>query len=634
MHSRYLLLLASIVPIIAAQAKPAFAAEAIASPDRSITVVATGFAAPVDASGQAISVIDFAEIAAIQGPDITRVLERLPGVVFSRNGGLGGFAGVRLRGAEAEQLLVLVDGVRMDDPSQPSGGANFGNLLAGDIDKIELLRGSNSIVWGSQAIGGVMALSSRQLEGARLAAEYGAYDTVTASGALGGTAGAFSGTLGLGYIHSRGFSELVGDPEVDGFRQSEVTGKGRVDLGHGFALSANGRYADSRRAVDGFGVTSNDVQYTRDTSGRIGLTYTVPGQLELEASGALFDTRRHYDGSDLGGLFYRGRTTSAALAGRWTMRPKLALVFGGDSESTQFRDAATARKTASQSSAHALLNYSDGGLNLAAGLRFDHHNRFGGHWTYGANASLVLARHLRARVSYGEGFKSPTLYQLNAFGNDYGFLFAGNPALKPELSHSYEAGLDYGERDDTFHAAATLFRRDSTNLISFVSCDSSAVGICAAHLGDYAVGTYANIGKARADGYELEADWRPSDPLVLRAQYSFVKSFNRTSGDWYEGRDLARRPRHALTLAADWRSPLYGLSLGSDLRMVSSSYDSQFSNQKLHGYALVTLRAAAPVGHGVEIYGRVENLTDAQYQTAAGYATAGRSAYLGARARF
>jgi vitamin B12 transporter len=113
-----------------------------------------------------------------------------------------------------------------------------------------------------------------------------------------------------------------------------------------------------------------------------------------------------------------------------------------------------------------------------------------------------------------------------------------------------------------------------------------------------------------------------------------VKSFNRTSGDWYEGRDLARRPRHALTLAADWRTPLYGLSLGSDLRVVSSSYDSQFSNQQLPGYALVTLRAAAPLGHGVEIYGRVENLTDAQYQTAAGYATAGRSAYLGARARF
>jgi vitamin B12 transporter len=309
-------------------------------------------------------------------------------------------------------------------------------------------------------------------------------------------------------------------------------------------------------------------------------------------------------------------------------------VFGVDTETAQFRDAVTARKTASQSSGHALLDYSAGGFNLAGGLRYDHHDSFGGHWTYGANASLALARHLRARVSYGEGFKSPTLYQLNAFGNDYGFLFAGNPALKPELSHSYEAGLDYGQRGDAFHAAVTLFRRDSTNLISFVSCDSSAVGICAAHLGDFAVGTYANIGKARADGYELEADWRPADPLVLQGHYSFVKSYNRTLGDWYFGRDLARRPRHALNLAADWRTPLHDLSLGADLRVVSSSYDSQFSNQQLHGYALMTLRASVPLGQGMEIYGRVENLTDTQYQTAAGYATAGRSAYLGARARF
>ena len=603
-----------------------------------ITVVATGFSQPVDASGQAISVITADEIAAIQGPDITRVLERLPGVVYSRNGGPGGFTGLRVRGAEAEQLLVLVDGVRMDDPSQPSGGTNFGNLLAGNIEKIELLRGSNSVVWGSQAIGGVMALTTRQLQGVAASAEYGAYDTFTGTAAAGGTAGAFSGTLGAGYMHSRSFSEIAGDPEPDGYRQWELAGKGRVDLGQGWALSANARYADSRRAVDGFGVTSNDVQYTADASGRLGVAYRDAGKLELDAGASVYDIRRRYEGSDYAGLFFKGRTVRAELAGRWTLMPSVALVFGADSDWSQFRDNATARKTARQSSGHALLAYDTDRVNLAAGLRYDDNDSFGGHWTFGANGGVELVPGLRARASYGEGFKSPTLYQLHAWGVDSSsgttYTFSGNANLKPETSRSYEAGLEYGDRKGKVHASATLFRRDSVNLITYVSCDSSSAGICAANPGDWTFGTYANIGKARAEGYEFEAGVRPVPQLAFQAQYSFVKSYNRTAGDWFEGRDLARRPRHALTLSGDWTTPLHGLALGADLRVVSASFDSQFSNLKLKGYAIGTLRAALPVTQKVELYGRVENVGDVHYQTASGYNTAGRSAYVGVKARF
>ena len=179
----------SLSTLAVALASPTYAAEAVAvepsssSVENVITVVGIGLPERVDASGQAITVISEAAIDAIQSNDMIRVFERLPGIVISRNGGPGGATGVRVRGAASEQLLVLLDGVRTDDPTLPSGGTSFGNLLAGNVEKVELLRGSNSVIWGSQAIGGVMALTTRQLEGARLSAEYGSGDSWNAAGA-------------------------------------------------------------------------------------------------------------------------------------------------------------------------------------------------------------------------------------------------------------------------------------------------------------------------------------------------------------------------------------------------------------------------------------------------------------------
>ncbi|HSG34453.1 MAG TPA: TonB-dependent receptor plug domain-containing protein, partial [Sphingomonadaceae bacterium] len=140
----------------------------LAHPPRAtyLTVVASGDEARIDSFGQAVSIIGETEIREVQGGDIVRVLERMPGVTLARNGGPGSFTGLRVRGAEAEQLLVLVDGVAVADSASPGNGFDFGNLLPGGIGKLELLRSSNSTIWGSQAIGGVLAVESGGLHGA------------------------------------------------------------------------------------------------------------------------------------------------------------------------------------------------------------------------------------------------------------------------------------------------------------------------------------------------------------------------------------------------------------------------------------------------------------------------------------
>jgi vitamin B12 transporter len=585
-----------------------------------ITVVATGSEQRLDWSGQPVAVVGRAEIETIQGPDLTRVLERLPGVTVSRNGGIGGFTAASLRGANAEQVLVLVDGVRAADVAAPAGGTDLGNLLAGEVERIDLLRGANSVVWGSDALAGVIAVTTRDVDGLAASAEYGANDSLTGDLAAGGRIGALSGTLDGGYSRTDGVSAAAAGTEPDGFRQWRIGGKARLAFGR-FALVANARTADGRLEIDGYPppaftfADTPEYQTTRQSSGRLGAEY-AGDTLELRAGYALSDTRRAYfDPRQSDDPNYRtwGSSRRANFSGR--VGERVTLDFGADSEWTRFHTSTDAERRARLASVHALAGWHPEGANLAAGVRYDDHSRFGGAWTLGANGSVELGHGWRAVASYGEGFKAPTLVQLLS---DY-----GNAALTPERSRSFDAGVELGDRNAPLHIAAHAFRRDTRDLIDFVSCFGTGAGICA----NRPFGTYDNVGRARARGFEIEGGARIGARLHAAAVYSFVDAVDRGSG-----RALARRPRHALTASLDWTGPR-GLVLGGDVRLVGDSFDDAANLVPLDGYALVDVRASLPVSETFELYGRIENLTDADYVEVAGYNTRGRAAFVGARLR-
>ena len=594
--------------------------------DDYITVVASGASQHLNETGQSISVIGSKELASIQGPDLTRALERVPGVTLTRNGGPGSFTGARVRGADAEQLLVLVDGVRVADVASPAGGTDLGTLLAGEISKVELLRGSNSVVWGSQAIGGVLALTTRTADGVLASAEYGSRNSFSSEASLGHSASGYDVGITGGYTRTDGISSAAIGTEPDGFRQWHVNGRGRVELASGFSATVTARYADSKLGIDGFppptySVFSDTPEYqtTREASGRAGLDYQANG-FHLTGGYALSDVRRAYfDGPAITAPNYEtfGRSERADLSGHADLLANFTIDFGADSEWSKFRSSFDPEHKARLSSGHALLGYHADGLNLAGGVRVDDHSQFGTHWTLGANGSYEISGGWRLRASYGEGFKAPTLFQLLS---DF-----GNSKLRPETSRSFDAGIELEDRNAPLHLAATLFRRDSRDLIDFVSCFGVTTGICTAR----PFGTYDNIISARAEGFELEADGKPTETLALHAAYSYVKAVNRATA-----KDLARRPRHALSIAADWTTPLAGLVIGADLRSVSHSFDDAGNFTRLGGYTLVTFRASVPVGDRFELYGRVENVGNVRYQTAAGFGTTGRSVFAGARAKF
>lgn len=595
-----------------------------------ITVTATGNRSEVEDTGQAVTIITRDEIEDVQGADLTRVLERAPGVAFSRNGGLGAVTSVRVRGAEAEQLLVLVDGVRVADPASPSGGFDFGNLQTGNIAKLDLLRGSNSTIWGSDAVAGVLAVTTRAETGLSASAEYGARETIFGTATGGIETDLFYAGLSGSYLTTDGFSSAANGTEADGFEQWDVSGRSSLYLSDQITLFARGRYAEGDLDIDGFPAPAfaladtGEFSKTQQYSVATGAMYDN-GPLFLTASYSFADTERQNFNPAFGtapGFTSDGHSDRVELRGEWRPIGPLILNFGGESEWTSLETNFTARQETRISGAYAQLGIEFGGLSGHIGARHDDHADFGGATSFGADISYEVADDIRIKASVGEGFKAPSLFQL--------FSDFGNSTLTPEQSTSFDLGIAWNNRNDAFYAGATAFQRNSENQIEFVSCFGVTSAICT----NRPFGTYDNVGKVRAQGVELEAGANPSDSFGARVAYAYVDTENRSAGAANEGNDLARRPKHALTFSADWETPLYGLTIGGDIRLVSDSFDNAPNTVRLDGYHLFTLRASLPVGDTLEMFGRIENVTDEAYQTAAGFGTAGRGAFVGARTKF
>ncbi|WP_225205827.1 TonB-dependent receptor plug domain-containing protein [Novosphingobium huizhouense] len=630
---------------LALSAQVAHAEEGAPAPaPEPITVLATGTETRIDQTGQAIAVLTAQDLQRLQGPDLVRVVEHLPGVAFARTGGPGGQTSLFVRGANSEHLLVLVDGVRLNDVSSPKGANDFATLQTGGLGSVELLRGSNSVIWGSEAIGGVLAVTSRELNGVEASAEGGSYGSFSGN-AVAGLSGARAAlTLNGGYERTDGVSAARAGTEADGYDQWRVGGRGRFELVPGLSVVATARYARSRSEIDGFPpplYTFGDTleyQVTRQFTARAGLRYRSSA-LDLDAGYAFSDTRRDtYDGGAGDALEYgfAGRSQRAELTGRVRLPADFALDFGADSERQTLPREGSASPRSRLNSAHALLGWYGERAQVAAGVRYDDHNQYGDAWTFGANASVRLPADLRLRASYGEGFRAPTLFELYdpTYGN-VAYQPLGLDPLKPERSRSYEAGLEWGSRDRVF-AAVTLFRRDTRSLVEFFSCfgETSPACVAANDAGFGFGGFYYNASRARAEGVELEWSAQASPQLAVQMNATLLRARDRSTDSFYDGKDLPRRPFATVTGSIDWTSPLEGLSLGADLRFRSESFDNRANTVKLPGGMITDLRAAYAIAPAFELYGRVENVFDAYVPTAATYNTWGRSVFAGVRVRY
>jgi vitamin B12 transporter len=233
-----------------------------------IVVTASGFEQPREQVGQAITVITRDVLDRNQTSVISELLRTVPSVAVARNGGVGGVTSTFIRGGDSSQTLVLIDGVRINDPSSPNAAFDFGSLLTGNIGRVEVLRGPNSVIWGSQAIGGVVNVQTLEPTDAlavNARVEYGYRDTAQGVVNISGTSGVFSSSVGGGYFHTDGISALAAGTERDGYKNTSANGKLKIAVSDGVNVDLRAYYNRSKVQFDDpFGATPNTFPETKN----------------------------------------------------------------------------------------------------------------------------------------------------------------------------------------------------------------------------------------------------------------------------------------------------------------------------------------------------------------------------------
>ena len=596
----------------------------------------------IDKIGQTVSVIDLAEIERRQTQNVADILRTVPGVTIARSGSIGGTTSVFIRGAESDQTVALIDGVKLNDPSSPGGGFNFGNLLTGNIERIEVLRGSQSVLWGSQAIAGVVNMVTRrpseQLE-VNARGEYGFRDTVNLVGNVSGKAGPLSASAGAGWFRSDGisnFAESRGGRERDGYENVGANANFNLALTDTISLDARGWFSRGRFNIDGFPpprfafADVNEESITREIVGYTGINAALfDGKFRNRLGFALTDTDRRntaLDGAPTETFQGKGRNERLEYQGIVDIAKGWEATFGLEQEistfsSSSFGAPANVGRARIYSGYAQVVGTLTEGFTVTGGVRHDDHDRFGGATTFGANAVYRLAATgTTFRASYAEGFKVPSLFQL--LSN------FGNTALDPERSTGWDAGITQDLIGGLLQLSAVYFERDSTNLILFISCPQPRTGIYT----NRPSGTYDNIGLATARGAEFAVTLRPVDALQVQFTHGYVDTRNRTIGSANFDRRLPRRPENSSSLLVDYRWS-FGLETGFTLTNVSEAFDNASNTTRLPGYVLADLRAMLPIGDNLELTARIENLFDEQYETAFRFGQMPRAGYVGVRLR-
>lgn len=633
----------------------AAAAQAAPTPDaaanvRGADIMVTAVRVPrlITEISSSVTVLDKLEIDRMQDIGVTELLARTPGVSFVRNGGYGTATTLRLRGAEAGQTVVVIDGVKLNDPSNADGSYNFANLLVGDASRIEILRGPQSILWGSQAIGGVVnivtPLPEAPLEGS-VDVEAGARETISARAAIGGHTGPLRWRIAGQNFTTDGISTLApqfGGTEADGYTNRNVQGRAELELTPAVSVDVRGYYADGRSDFDDVGADAPNYAHVREFVGYVGLNVALAdGRLRNRIAYSHTNTRReNFDPRRARPQTFdaQGRNQRIEYEGSFAATEQLIAVFGAEHERASFRSVSPAgslavpipdpaRGVANTDSLYAQLNAGPwSGLTLTAGVRYDHHSRYGGKTLFAAGAAWELPTGTVLRLHYGEGFKAPTLYQM--------FSEYGNTGLAPEIAHGYEAGITQTLLDERITLGATWFDRRTKGEITYVSCFPVAADALCFQPGSGMVrfGYYDNIARSRSRGIEASASVRLG-ALAVDGNYSWIAADDRSVGSASFGNWLPRRPRHMANGAINYALP-FGLDLGAAVRWSGKAWDDAANSILLPAYTLVDLRAEYRIAPQLRIYARAENLFDRHYMTAYRYGTLGRGIHVGFRGRF
>jgi vitamin B12 transporter len=628
-----------------AAAAPAAAQEAIEVPE----IVVSGGLTPVPVSeyGRAYTVITAEEIERRQLAHVADVLRTVPGVSVTRTGSVGGNTVVRIRGSESNHALVLIDGVEVNAPE--NGEYDFAGLLAADIARIEVLRGPQSALYGGDALGGVISIVTKGAE------EPG----VTAGGSLeGGTDETFGGDAFVRARTERGaisFSiagrrtggfDISGSPSNIEDRDANVTAnlKGELDAADWLTLGGTLRLTERSSDFDGFEFGAPTVQglvverdLARERTELFGSAFADISTLGGRLTHGARISYTHADDQNLTDGVVDTDTTATRLSLDWRSTLALDAPTLGAADHTLTLAADFERETFTYNGADLVFDPSQldvqernlfglvgeyrgtflEALDVQLGVRHDFNDDFEDATTFSAGlAYRVAATDTRLHASVGRGVQNPTFFEQFGFIPDQ---FLPNPDLEPEESLGWDIGVEQTLLDGRAVVDVTYFRQDLENEIVTVFPPPDFIG------------TVVNEeGESERQGVEVSADLTPLDGLSLGLTYTY------TDADDPDGAREVRRPRHQAGLTATYAFPGERASVTAEARWVADQRDFDFTEPAfgnarigLDDYVLVNLAGRYRVNEAVEVFARVENLTDVDYQEVLGYETQGITGFAG-----
>jgi vitamin B12 transporter len=576
-----------------------------------VVVTAARTAQPLTDVVSDVSLIDRDTLERFGNASLGDVLSTLPGVELSRNGGPTATTSLFVRGADTRHTVLLIDGVRVD--SQSTGGAAWQALALEHIDRIEVLRGPAAAIYGSDAIGGVVQVFTRKGEAGfhpSLGVGLGSHGTRTASAQVSGAQGAWDYALGLTRETSNGFNiQPTGNPDRDGYRKTNGLARVGLQANPDHRLEALWTSSEANTGYDAFASKVDDralqdlrtlalswqARWSDVWSSRVQFTRGLD-RYETTPSAYVTDTQ-----VDTWLWHHQWQLGAHQLTAALERRQDRLL---NGSTTPQLNDR-------SQNAVALGYGFKQGDHTVQANLRHDDDSEFGRHTTGSLAYALALAPHWRLTASAGTAFRAPTLF--------HRFSIYGTPSLRPEESRNLELALKYAAQGDS--VSVTAYRNRLTNLINYVS----GPGDCANGVGAFP-GCYGNVGKATLQGLTLAATTRVAAGVPggvgLNASLDLQNPRDDTTG-----RTLARRSKRVAKLGADLR--VAGWTLGAETQWHSSRFDSASSTARLGGYGVVNLSASTQIAPQWTLVAKLDNLGDKDYQTARGYATGGRTAYVG-----
>lgn len=587
----------------------------IAVADDEVVVYGVRMQQAVTEVGSSVTIITADEIQARGFDFVVDALATAPGVTTNQNGTFGGSASVRIRGASSEQTLVIIDGVVVNDPTSPGGGYDFARLDPDNIERIEVLRGPQSTLWGTDAIGGVInIITKRPTKGSKskIFAQGGSFGSLRAGLDFSGAGDRFDYRLAATTNSTDGISkadEANGNLETDPFDSTTVSALFGSRIGDAGRLQFSALWSEAESAYDSFvfgeqGNVGDGDEISKNDELTSNLTLQLPlldGRLENIFLLGYTETDRNNFTDGAPSFSSKGDRLTYRYQGTLQLNDSNRLAFGVEREDSESNgEESTIDGIFALYEAQPLDT-----LTLSAGLRRDDHEEYGGETTARLAAAYNPSEQLTFSASWGEGFKAPTLFQTTFFCCGA----AGpNPDLRPETSDAFDVGVVYRSSDDRGEIGLTYFDQDTTDLITF----------------SFAVGGYENLARAKSKGVEIHARYRFTNWLDASLNFANIDAKDGT------GAALIRVPENAgdLALALNPEGRLSGV--------LSMRYNGkeQDPNGVVDSWFRVDLAGEFALSESIELYARIENLLDEEYQQILGYGTPGLSGYLGARLAF